>query len=505
MSVMENVICTRPQTGPEYLSSLRDGREVWFNGERVADVTSHPAFRNAAHGYARLYDMLHDEAHQAKICVPTDTGSGGLTHAFFRTARSAEDLIKARDACVEWARMSYGWMGRSPDYKACLIYTLGVNKDFYGDFFPNAQAWYKRAQEEVLFFNHALVNPPIDRAGGPDSAKDVMVKVVKENDAGIFVTGAKVVATASALTQYNFIGQFGTVPSNDPDMALAFISETGGQGVKLISRQSYEYQVRQASSPFDYPLSSRFDENDAILVFENAFIPWENVLLFRDVKRAQMFFPWSGMAHTFALQALARLAVKLDFLTGLLIKCTEMTGSYEFRGVQVHLGEVMGWRHLLWTISEAMVRNPVPWHDGSVLPNPQAGAVARQFAPMVYGRVMEIIQQVVASGLIYLPASVRDLHHPEVGPMLAKYCRGSNGIDYVERIKTMKLMWDAVGSEFGGRHQLYEMNYAGNTENTKLEQLFAAKATGLDTQLKAFAERCMSDYDENGWTVPGLA
>lgn len=505
MEYPANACVTRPQTGEEYLESLRDGREVWFAGKRVDDVTTHPAFRNSAANYARLYDSLHDPAMRDKITVPTDTGSGGYTHAFFRVARNSEDLVKARDACVEWARMTYGWMGRSPDYKACMVYTLGANDEFYADNLEKARAWYKKAQEDVLFFNHAIVNPPIDRAGGPDSAKDVMVHVTKETDAGIYVTGAKVVATASALTQYNFIGQYGAIPSNDPDMALLFISRTGGEGVKLISRQSYEYQARQAGHPFDYPLSSRFDENDAILIFDNAFIPWENVLLYKDIKRSHMFFPGSGMATTFALQALARMAVKLDFLAGLLIKCTEMTGSTEFRGVQVNIGEVIGLRHLIWALSDAMVHNPVPWHNGTVLPNPHAASAARAFASHIYVRVKDIIQQVVASGLIYLPASVNDLRHPEVGPLLAKYCRGSNGIDYVERIKTLKLMWDAIGTEFGGRHELYELNYAGNTENTKLEQFFAARGSGLEAKLKGFVEQCMSEYDENGWRIGRLS
>jgi 4-hydroxyphenylacetate 3-monooxygenase len=165
----------RPFTGAEYLESLRDGRDVYIYGERVDDVTTHPAFRNTARSLARLYDALHDPKTKDVLTTPTDTGSGGFTHKFFRVARSREDVVGQRDAIAAWARMSYGWMGRSPDYKASLMNTLGANHQFYGKFSANAQRWYKRAQEHVLFMNHAIVNPPVDRAKAADQVKDVFI------------------------------------------------------------------------------------------------------------------------------------------------------------------------------------------------------------------------------------------------------------------------------------------------------------------------------------------
>ncbi len=117
----------RPFTGAEYLESLRDEREVYIYGERVKDVTAHPAFRNSARTIARLYDALHDQATKDMLTAPTDTGNGGFTHKFFKVAHSREDLIAQRDAIAHWARMSYGWMGRTPDYKASLMNTLGAN------------------------------------------------------------------------------------------------------------------------------------------------------------------------------------------------------------------------------------------------------------------------------------------------------------------------------------------------------------------------------------------
>src|SRR5262249_6199788 len=113
----EDVIAgkNRPFTGKEYLESLRDGREVYVYGERVHDVTTHPAFRNAARSIARLYDMLHDPKHQDVLTCPTDGGGGGITHKFFRVARSREDLIGQREASAAGARLSFGGRGRPPD------------------------------------------------------------------------------------------------------------------------------------------------------------------------------------------------------------------------------------------------------------------------------------------------------------------------------------------------------------------------------------------------------
>jgi len=147
-----------------------------------------------------------------------------------------------------------------------------------------------------------------------------------------------------------------------------------------------------------------------------------------------------------------------------------------------------------------MAAIPVPWVGDTVLPNAQSGASYRVFAGDAYGRIKEIVEKIVASSLIYLPSSARDFQNPEVDKYLKRYVRGSYGIDYKERIKVMKLLWDAIGSEFGGRHELYERNYAGNHEDIRIQALFGAKASGALDEMTALADECLSDYDEHGWT-----
>lgn len=494
---------TRPMTGEEYLESLRDEREVYLYGERVKDVTAHPAFRNPARMIARLYDSLHDPKHSAVLVAPTDTGSDGYTHRFFTTPHSVDDLVADQAAIAEWARMTYGWMGRSPDYKASFLGTLGANAEFYQPFEANARHWYARSQEQVLFWNHAIVHPPVDRSRPPDEVEDVFVHAERETDAGLIVSGAKVVATGSALAHYNFIAHYG-LPVRKRPFALVATVPMDAPGVKLICRTSYSAMSAVMGSPFDYPLSSRMDENDTILVLDKVLIPWENVFIYGSLAKVQQFSEQSGFFERFTFHGCTRLAVKLEFIAGLLVKALEITGTRDFRGVQTRLGEVLAWRNLFWGLSDAAARNPVPWKNGAVLPNPQYGMAYRWFMQIGYPRIREIVLQDVASGLVYVNSSAEDFRNDQIRPYLDKYLRGSGGRDAVERVKVMKLLWDAVGTEFAGRHELYERNYAGNHENTRVELLYAQESGGLIDQYKAFADACLAEYDLDGWTASDL-
>lgn len=490
----------RPMTGAQYLESLRDGREVYIYGERVADVTTHPAFRNSARSVARLYDLLHDDT-EGVLRVPTDTGNGGFTHPFFRTARSASDLLKARDAIVAWQRPVYGWLGRTPDYKAAFLGTLGANAEFYGPFKENALSWYKRCQERVLYLNHALVHPPIDR-DRPADASDVCVHVESETDAGLIVSGAKVVATGSALTNANFVAHYG-LPVSDKRFGLVFTVPMDAPGLKLFCRASYEMAAAVLGSPFDYPLSSRFDENDAIIVLDRVLVPWENVFTY-DADAANAFVAGSGFLNRFTFHGCTRLAVKLDFVAGCAIRGVQMTGTAGFRGVQAQIGEILNWRDLFWGLSDAMASSPQPWVGDAVQPNLAYGLAYRTLMGVAYPRVKEIIQQTLGSGLIYLNSHARDWNNPDIRPYLDKYVRGTGGIEAIDRVKLLKLLWDAMGTEFGGRHELYERNYGGDHEGVRLQTLMAHQSSGVVDDLVGFAESCMADYDLDGWRRPDL-
>ena len=472
---------SRPFTGAEYLESLRDGREIWIYGERVKDVTTHPAFRNTARMIARLYDALHDPARKSVLTtddrhrqrrlhaqvlqgVAQRRGAGRRAR---RHRRVGAHLATAGSAAAPTTRPR-----SSPRSAPTPASTRRTKR--------TRDAGTSTSQEEVSFVNHAIVNPPVDRDKPLDEVKDVYMHVEEETDDGLIVSGAKVVATTSSLTHFNFIANNGALPIKTKPFAFVCIVPTDAPGVKLFCRPSYEMTAAVMGTPFDYPLSSRMDENDSILVFDKVFVPWENVFAYGDIDKVNNFFPRSGFLPRFMFQGCTRLAVKMDFLAGLLLKAVEATGVKDFRGVQAQVGEVLAWRNLFWGLTDAMARTPTPWTPGYVLPNLDYGLAYRVMASLAYPKIKEIIENTLASALIYLPSSALDFKVPELRPYLDQFVRGSNGYSAEDRVKLMKLMWDAIGSEFGGRHELYERNYFGNHESIRFETLLVAEVTGRD-------------------------
>jgi 4-hydroxyphenylacetate 3-monooxygenase len=238
-------------------------------------------------------------------------------------------------------------------------------------------------------------------------------------------------------------------------------------------------------------------------VFDKVLVPWENVFVY-DAERANTFFIGSGFLQRAMFHGCVRLAVKLDFLSGLFLKAAEMIGTKDQRNVQVHIGEVLTWRSLLWSIAGGMIQDAVPWVGDTLLPNPAYMDVYRMTSVNAYGRIKELFEQTLGSSLIYLCSNVEDLKAPELRPYIDRYIRGSDGRPAADRIKLMKLIWDALASEFGGRHELYERNYSGNWEDVRLQRLMGATMTGDADALKAFVDRCLSEYDIDGWTIPGM-
>ena len=485
--------------GPTYLESLRDDREIYIYGERVQDVTRHPAFRNSARSMARLYDALH-AAETAELMLTTDR-EGLRTHRFFTSSYSTAELFKARDALAHWARLTFGFMGRSPDYKAGFIATLGSFSEFYKPFDENARRWYRTAAERALFFNHVIVNPPVDRSRPVHEVEDVFVHIVRERDDGIIVRGAKMVGTSAAISNATFVAQNSAVSyekGKGEDFALVFVLPMNTPGLKVLCRRSYE---ESALSPFDNPLSSRFDENDSVLIFEDVFVPWENVLVYRDVEKAMGFYAASGFLNRYALQSTTKIAVKLDFLLGLLVAGLRSNGTYDFRGVQTKVAEVAGWRTMMWALTTAMCAEPDTGPNGTMLPRLEVAATARFFGTYLNPKIKEIFETTLGGAPIAMPSSVADLKSTALRPLIDRYYRGSNS-DAESRIKLFKLIWDAIGTEFGGRHELYEYNYAGNAEQVRIDLLNHSTRKGIVKRSLDMVESCMEDYDLSGWTNP---
>ena len=502
MDVQNNAFQPRNElnvfTGKDYLESLEDGREIWFNGEKIKNISDHPAFRNSARSVAQFYDSMHDPNLQSDLLL-TDT-NGISTHKFFAPSYTCDELDQARKAIYVSQRINYGWMGRTPDYKAAFMAHLQDNAGFYQkDCQQNAVNWYKKSADKCLYLNHVLVDPPVDRSKDRISVRDVFVSVDKEDDKGMYVSGAKMVATGSALTHSTFVGMTANITSQmkekqDEDMAVIFFADMNTLGLKMICRPSYEYN---SVSPFDQPLSSRFDENDSVIVMDNAFIPWENVLVHRDVERSKKFYIESGFFNRYNLQAAVRLVIKLEFCIGLFYEGCKASGIFDFRGVQAAIGEMIGIRNTVYAMTTSMVHDVSPCGSG-VVPNAEIASALRLYMSNCWGRVRELFESTMAGAPIYTVSSYKDLVNEELNPYIDRYYVGT-GVDAEKRIKLFKLIWDAVYSEFAGRHALYERNYSGSQELQRLDVYRQSLVHGSLNKYTDMVNECMNDYDVNGW------
>jgi 4-hydroxyphenylacetate 3-monooxygenase len=209
----------------------------------------------------------------------------------------------------------------------------------------------------------------------------------------------------------------------------------------------------------------------------------------------------SGFLNRYNFQSLTRLGVKLDFMCGLLARGLAANGTEEFRGVQAQFGEVIGWRNLVWAFVTAMALDPQPGAGDSVIPKTEYAAAARLFATLAWPRVKEIFELVLGGSPIVVPSSREDLKDPTLRPLLDRFYRGSES-SALERIKLFKLIWDAIGTEFGGRHELYERNYSGNHEQMRVDLVDVTKRSDLMKKFTALVGQCMDEYDVDGWRVP---
>jgi aromatic ring hydroxylase len=306
-------------------------------------------------------------------------------------------------------------------------------------------------------------------------------------------------ATGGAITHAAFVAPVASAvlePGKAESFALAFFAKMDNPRVHLICRTPYARHGTDA--PFDRPLSSRFDENDAVIVFDEAFIPWEDVLVYRDIKRSTGFYANSGFANLYNFQSGIRLAIKLELMTGLLSRATRGNGTDAFRGVQAAVGELATMKDLVWGLTTAMACDPEPGAGGTVRPRLEYASAMRMVNAQLWDRVHELFETHLGGSPLVVPSSHRDLENPELRGLIDRYYRGAE-CSAVERIKLLKLAWDAIGTEFGARHELYERNYSGNGEQIRLDALKWATMRGSLARSEALVEQCMGDYDETGW------
>ncbi len=451
------------RSGAEYLRGLKERRTaVWLGNERIADVTTHPALRRCAHSIAHLYDMQHDPMLREEMTYVSPT-SGERVGLSFITPRSVEDLQRRSRMMMQWARYSGGMLGRSPDYLNVSIMAAAAAADFYAQndprFADNIRNYYTYIREHDLCLTHTLVNPQTNRAltatGHPSA--EVAARVVKETDRGIVIRGARILATLGPLA--NEIAVFpSTVLKAAPDtapFAFAFAIPCDTPGLKFICREGFDYGYAH----FDHPLGSRFEEMDAIVIFDDVLVPWERVFLKGDPFLCNRMFAETNAVVHMMHQVVVKNVAKAEFLLGVACSIVDAIGATEFPHVQEKIAECIINVELMKACLRAGEADAALDQWGVMCPHRPPLDVARNIFPKMYPRMVEILQLLSSSGMMMIPP--RSALDSPIGVDIERYLTVAN-LGARDRIKLFRLAWDIACSAFGGRQVLYERFFFGD-------------------------------------------
>jgi 4-hydroxyphenylacetate 3-monooxygenase len=448
------------RTGKEYLEALRDRRTVIVDGEYVQDVTAHPAFTGIANTVAQMYDFAADPTNSMTAIAP-ETGREALKP--FMIPRTPEDLRARREAITRWAQLSHGFVGRGPDHVASFLAGFASHPEAFDRngrrLGANVTNWYRRLLDDSLFFSYVIIPPQVSRATTAHGwdGDFVQVGVVEERQDGIVLRGAQMLGTSTAVSDYVLVSCIKPLTPEDVDHAFTAVVPVAAPGLKTYCRRPYA--VGQPSA-YDYPMSSRYDESDALVVFDDVLVPWSDVFVCRDVGglRAQFF---ETSAHVLGnSQAQIRFATKVQFLAGVARKICEVNQIDKIPSVLEKLGELAA---LAATVEGLMLAAEYACSvdvQGVCRPHPRFVYSPMALQAETYPRILHIIRELAGGGVIQLPASYKELIDDRTRHDMARYVQ-SPGYPVEERVKLFKLAWDVVGSEFAGRHHQYEMFYAG--------------------------------------------
>jgi len=448
------------KTGTDHLGSLQDGRAVFIDGKRVEDVTTHAAYRNSVASAALLYDY---QARPENIELMTFLPEGGFRRVSrcWQMPRSYDELVQRRKALQAWAHVSYGFMGRSPDHVASTLIGQCMGLEVFQKHGPaRAKAladYVDYATKSDLFLTYVIVNPQADRSKDwGKQAEELVAQIVDEDSTGLTIRGAKMLGTSSIMANEVFIANLQPLKAGEEAIAFSCALPMNAAGLRVLSRKSYE---AHAVSVFDNPLSARFDENDAVLYFDNVKVPWDRVFVHRDTDMCRAQFH-DTPSHIFQnYQAQIRLSVKMKFLVGLAHKITEAIGTTGMPQVREQLGTLAA--------NAGMVEGMLSGMEASgskrgefYLPSKHLLYAAQVLTQDLYPRLVNLIRDLAGGALIMLPSSFRDWANPDIAPILRRVQRSPN-FNSEDKVKLLKAAWDAIGTEFGSRHTQYEMFYAG--------------------------------------------
>ena len=447
------------RTGEEYIKSLQDnGPEVYLNGKKVKDVTTHPGLRNGVQTMAKLLDMQHAPELRDEMTFDSPS-TGNRVGLSFLTPKTIGDLERRRVMMHHWARTTCGMMGRSPDFMNVNMMAMASAGDYFAqnrpEFKQNIQNYYEHIRENDLVLTHTLLNLQRNRAPGAtplEDRTDIALSVVKETNAGIIVQGARVLATLAPLSEE--IALYPTashmLPGNAPNpTSFAFAIPCNTAGLKFQCRESLDH----GRSHYDHPLGSRFEEMDAVAFFDNVLVPWERVFLLGDVALCNNMQMATNRHLHAGQQVVTRNMAKCEFVLGLANLMTETLGSNESTQVQTMIAEIIENLEVTRSCLRAAEVDARIDEWGVMCPAELPLQVARNMFIRMYPRMGEILHQLGSSSLMALPSEA-DMSGP-LAEDISRYLETDTS-SARDRVQLFRLAWDVSCSAFGARQILYE-------------------------------------------------
>lgn len=449
------------RTGEEFLDGLRS-RHRWLalEGEMVKDPTTHPKLRGGAHTLAGVFDRQHEYADE---CLIPDPETGEPINISHMLPMSKDDLWKRFHGLKRISEHTVGLMGRTPDYMNMKFASFharhvdwrdGGRADDLGD---NLVAFCRHLARDDVSLTHTIIQPNIDkRTDGAILGNQVTLHKVADTELGILVRGARILATLAPFADEIAVYPALAIPQGAEDYALAFGIPVDLPGLKFLCRDSATVE----SNVFDRPLSSRFDEQDAFVIFDDVEIPRE--CLFLDGRPGSVSVYNSvgrtGLLDNMTTQSTIRALSKLEFAYGLTTRMAEAIGDYSPATMEM-LGELLSYvevtrNALIASTEEGYVNND----DGVWFPGGRALTPMRSLLATWMPRVNEIITLIGSHNLLATP-TLALLQDPDTRPLIDEFLHGADGVDAVERAALFRLAWEFVGSNLGGRNVLYERFY----------------------------------------------
>ncbi len=445
------------KTGAEHLESLRDGRVVYIGCEKVTDVTTHPAFRHAAQSIADIYDLKADPANRDSM---TFEDNGARYSLYFKRAHSRDDLAARTAIHRAIAATSHGLLGRSPDHVASFVTGMSTAPEVFGTFAGNLTAYYQHMRANDVYAAYAVIPPQAARNPEFYQKQNLPIptlRVVREDDDGLVISGMKMLATGAVIANEIWIGNLIPLAPNQLAESVTCAVPCNAPGLTLWARKPLELG---AQVEFENPLTYRFDETDSMVMCDQVKVPWEKVFVHNDAVLARDIYIKTP-AHCYGNhQSNVRFHTKMQLLVGLASRITQASGADQIPAVRETLGRLAALEATLGGMIAGQLQDAEAWPAGHTTFNRRYMYAALNWCTENHSAIIDIVRELCGGGVFQMPADISVMQDPELRAQFETFWQTPQ-MGAVARMKLFKLAWDLVGSEFAGRHQQYEKFYAG--------------------------------------------